>query len=321
MIYIYSPSNSTTGGVELLHQLSNAIFISVMKVQVIYYPETSGGNAYSHFSKVYHVDVFTDDVQSIDLSDNILIVGENATHYLRNFQNINRFIFWMSVDNFFPKKERPFLLNFYYKLKEIYVGKRLRINELKSVYHLTQSNYANLFLKKLSIPYFYLGDYINDDFFNKSFEKPIKENIILYNPKKGFKHMYKLIRKFPNFKFVPLVNLNRVELINIISTAKLYIDFGLHPGKDRFPREASILGCCIITNRLGSAKNDFDIPISDQFKIDTNSLNYEYIESLINVIFNDYENQILNFENYRNKISSEKEIFFENVKNTFLKFI
>ena len=38
-------------------------------------------------------------------------------------------------------------------------------------------------------------------------------------------------------------------------------------------------------------------------------------------IFNDYENQILNFENYRNKISSEKEIFFENVKNTFLKFI
>jgi hypothetical protein len=72
---------------------------------------------------------------------------------------------------------------------------------------------------------------------------------------------------------------------------------------------------------LGSANNDFDISISDQFKIDTNNLNYEYIESLINVIFNDYESQILNFENYRNKISSEKEIFFENVKNTFLKFI
>ncbi len=321
MIYIYSPSNSITGGVELLHQLSNAIFTSGINVQIIYYPDRNGGAAYNHFSKIYYVNVFQDNVQNIDILNNVLIVGENATHYLRHFKNLKRVIFWMSVDNFFPIKERSLISNLYYQCKEIFIGKRFRINELKNVFHLTQSFYANLFLTKYSIPYFYVGDYINDDFFKIPSENLRKDNVILYNPKKGFKHIKKLVRKFPDFKFKPLVNLNRQELINVIKSAKLYIDFGLHPGKDRFPREACILGCCIITNKLGSAGNEFDISINKKFKIDTNHINYTEVKCLINSIFLDYENQVLEFDNYKEVIKSEKRIFFENVKKAFLNFI
>ncbi len=36
--------------------------------------------------------------------------------------------------------------------------------------------------------------------------------------------------------------------------AKLYIDFGYHPGKERMPREACLLDCCLIIGKDGSAK-------------------------------------------------------------------
>ena len=48
--------------------------------------------------------------------------------------------------------------------------------------------------------------------------------------------------------------------------AKIYIDFGPHPGMDRFPREAALAGCMIVTNTQGAAEYYADVPIPHKYK-------------------------------------------------------
>jgi len=60
----------------------------------------------------------------------------------------------------------------------------------------------------------------------------------------------------------------REEVIKLLQKAKVYIDFDYHPRKDRLPREAAILGCCVITRKRGSAKFFEDVPIPDEYKFE-----------------------------------------------------
>ena len=53
----------------------------------------------------------------------------------------------------------------------------------------------------------------------------------------------------------------------MLKKAKVYIDFGGHPGMDRIPREAALAGCIVVTNREGSAAFRQDVPIPSQYKI------------------------------------------------------
>ena len=71
---------------------------------------------------------------------------------------------------------------------------------------------------------------------------------------------------FKKFNFIPIQGMSSIEVANLLESAKIYIDFGNHPGKDRLPREAVLSGCCIITNSKGSAKNSVDICISKKYK-------------------------------------------------------
>ena len=80
-----------------------------------------------------------------------------------------------------------------------------------------------------------------------------QEWILLYNPKKGLDKVLPIIEQTPWLKWIPLINLTEEDMIAYMHLAKVYVDFGNHPGKDRIPREAAICGCCVITNREGSA--------------------------------------------------------------------
>jgi hypothetical protein len=68
--------------------------------------------------------------------------------------------------------------------------------------------------------------------------------------------------------FVPVQNMTKKEVAGLLARAKVYIDFGHHPGKDRIPREAVMAGCCVVTGRRGSARFDADVPLSSEFKLD-----------------------------------------------------
>jgi hypothetical protein len=102
-----------------------------------------------------------------------------------------------------------------------------------------------------------------------------------------------------------------------LQSSKIYIDFGNHPGKDRFPREAAICGCCILTGKSGAAENDVDISIPSRYKFDDTIESIPIIVKQIEVILNNYELCINDFNSYVSRIKNEKALFEKQVSSIF----
>ena len=105
----------------------------------------------------------------------------------------------------------------------------------------------------------------------------------------------------------------------VMRQAKVYIDFGEHPGKDRIPREAAMCGCCVITNRNGSAANNVDVQIPDKYKFDNEADEKQVIEC-INDIFENYSEVKKEYIPYINKISGEFIEFEKDIVRFFSMF-
>lgn len=318
-VYVLSPAYFKTGGTELLHQYVFVLKKNNINANIVY-PNASDEKNINESFLVYTNNFLTlDDI--VDDEKNVLIVPEIYTGYLKFFKKIKRIIWWESVDNYLQRVS--FSFNIKKKLYKKSIGllirrllnknKNLKISELYKVdFHFVQSYYALDFLNRNGIKnsIFYVSDYINDIYLNSIFDIKNKENIVLYNPKKGYKFTSKIINKCKNnIKFIPLVNLTNSQVFDLLNRAKVYIDFGNHPGKDRFPREAAMCGCCILTNREGSAKFFEDVSIFDEYKFDSKNNNINLIISKINECLCDYEKKIVNFEEYRSKIIKEKSQF------------
>jgi hypothetical protein len=106
-------------------------------------------------------------------------------------------------------------------------------------------------------------------------------------------------------------------MIKILKKSKIYIDFGNHPGKDRIPREAAILGNCVLVNKNGSASNTNDIKILKCYKFNEKKANIKKIISQIEVCFKDYNKEYKKFIPYVINIRNEKKLFIRQVKNFF----
>lgn len=309
-VYIACLENFATGGTELLHQLYYKLKKKNKNVKIFYYNYTNGNPVADRFKK-YEVEYVT----SIDdNSKNLLIVPEVATEILDKYKNIKKAVWWLSVDNYFISRMSS---NIFWKriIKNLLGMKKSEFNfKNKEVIHYVQSEYAREFLKEKEIQKIeFLSDYLNDIFLKETVDYSSKDrkNIVLYNPKKGIEFTKKIIERFPNIKFVPLENMTPDEVKEFCKTSKVYIDFGNHPGKDRFPREAAILGCCIITGKRGSAKYYEDVKISNEYKFDDLEKNIEKIGNKIMEILGNYDDKIDDFKNYRDMIKLE-EIQFEN---------
>ena len=106
-----------------------------------------------------------------------------------------------------------------------------------------------------------------------------------------------------------------------MAKSKIYIDFGNHPGKDRIPREASASHCVVVTGKRGSAANQIDVPIPDDFKFDDSIGNDEKIipqivEKLRSILKNfraEHDRQ----NSYRDEIYSQPDKAFQDVEKIF----
>lgn len=172
-----------------------------------------------------------------------------------------------------------------------------------------------IFLKSKGIDnLIYMSDYLHKNFIDIETNLKLKENIVAYNPKKGIKFSTKLIQVASDIKFVPIENMTREEVIQLLQKAKVYIDFGFHPGKDRIPREAAILKCCIITNKKGSANFFEDLPIKNEYKFDDKASSIHEIEKKIQECFFKYDETINNFTEYVDKIKNQEKQFDNEIK-------
>jgi hypothetical protein len=196
--------------------------------------------------------------------------------------------------------------------------KKLKKEDYRIV-HFYQATYIQQFLYSQHLDCIIsLSDYINPEILNNVDASIKKENIILYNPSKGICYTKKLIEQMPDYKFVALKGFDREQLNSIFDRAKLYIDFGPFPGKDRLPREAAIHNCCIITGKFGASRYFEDVPIYSKYKFDLTHASYNAIKQRIVETLTNYNDCIKDFEYMRQTIKKEQENFYREIDNIFI---
>ena len=288
-IYILTPPAVVTGGPEALFQLSDSI-------------NSQGGYGINLFSS-YHENPVPEEYKKYktnyegeqieNSSENLVIFPEIWAGFVDdvNYNQINKAIWWLSVDNGWNRE---------------------RVNFQTDTIHLYQSYYAEDFLNKKSaknmLPLF---DYLSENYLEEH-QFPQKKNRICYSIK-GQNIANQLRMYLSNYEFVMIAGMSRLEVIETLKESKVFIDFGHHPGKDRIPREAAMLKNCVITNRKGAANFSKDVPILEKYKIENDDIS-KMIELIVDCVEN-YKDKISDFEDYRLNIIGQKEEFFKQVKN------
>jgi hypothetical protein len=194
-------------------------------------------------------------------------------------------------------------------------------SSLKRLIHFSQTEHSTQYLRACGIEPVPLIDSINEDFLTDRYLDKIdhKKDIVLYNPTKGKKVTAELIRDNPQWEFLPLKGLNPSQLSEMLYLAKLYIDFGHHPGRDRMPREAAMHGCCLLTGILGSAGNKIDLPIPGKYKFDSAQPDFlMQFKDMATDVMNNFEKHYHELDEYRIWLKNEPHIFKEQIANYFI---
>jgi predicted nuclease of predicted toxin-antitoxin system len=317
-VYIAAPACTASGGPELLHQLCFKLNKFGFQAKMLYYGYgkeiTNVTNPIHPHYEVYH-NPFTISFEEVNSEDAIVIIPELAIDLINHINLCQQVIWWLSVDN-------------YYGYVEIMYKRNIRNDENvdvfnlrnKNILHMVQSYYAKDFaLQRLGISeekVFYLSDYLRKDFEVKNNSRN-RKNYCLYNPQKGFDKILQIMSKNPKITWIPIANMTPKQVADLMSESKVYVDFGNHPGKDRIPREAAMRGCCIITNKAGSAAYSQDVSIPEKYKFEDIYKSSEEIVELIEDVYQDFEKHKKEFDNYRENIIMEERLFDEDVLKIF----
>ncbi len=319
-ILVCCPGSVVTGGPELLHQLVHELRTLGHNAYITYYPFDQQWN-----QPIEYTMYDAPQVQFADAPGQLTIIPETATWISRKVNYSTLAIWWLSVDNYYERSRESTLMDIYKHMKG-YIRPRnvstrkVPITALRKHIHFYQSEYTNRFLQSKNIKGFPLTDYIitaQPQRAERDHDSP-RDNVICYNPKKGINKTNRLIRAYPNFVFTPIIGLSAEQVINLLRKSMIYIDFGHHPGKDRLPREAAIMGCCVITGRQGSAANDIDVPLPQRYKLDDNMNSYiTEFGKLASSIFDNYAEHSGELKQYRQRIEQEYRLFKKQVFKIF----
>ena len=350
IVYLLAPSSHYTGGPESIHRFAYILrnYFSI-DARIMYLPKLNKDPVHINFKSLNLP--YVTEIQ--DVENNIIIVPDYYDHMktLNNYKNIQKIIWWLSVDFFYSSyflnvaniyqmtlfklvsRVNKILNKIAPKYFEIFDHprlcmkflKNLNLNEISAInsadVNLVQSEYALNFLKNNNIRRIHkLNDYLGDDVLLEPLTIS-KANIVTYNPAKGYFFTKKIIDACPEIKFVPIQNLSRLEVIKLLSTSKVYIDFGNHPGRDRLPREAAVLGNCIVTSKRGSAAFFEDIAIPEDCKFDDLDENILLIKQKLRSLFDNYADERLRLSNYIGEVRAGKEIAIGQTKEVLRRSI
>lgn len=308
-VYLLAPANVATGGTELLHQFSKCLTEMRIENYMIYPDRDEIRCPTPDIFLKYGVKYVT---RYVDAEDSVLVLAETQVHLAKECIRGTAMVWWLSVDNY---------LDAY---REFFTGKELDIfglKQKKNVVHFVQSHYAKAFVENTMRlgECFFLKDYINDQIvqianaLNGTIER---QNICLYNPKKGLEVIEPIIEATQDeIQWIPLTGMKPDEMARVMCQAKMYVDFGKHPGKDRIPREAAICGCMVVTNQKGSAAYQQDVNIPVDCKIEDTE-NVYVVASKIKRMMANYEDRYADYEIYRQQIRREKEEFLDEAKHS-----
>ena len=307
-VFILCPANIATGGTELLHQFSKCLSDCGIENYMIYPTSDRIQCPTPQTFLKYGVKYVS---QYVDASDSVLVLAETQIQFIDICKKGRVMIWWLSVDNYF-----------YAYRKRIQEDNPdiFQLSTRKNLLHFVQSYYAKDFVNRYinTESCYFLMDYISDEivlYAQDNKDRYERKNVCLYNPKKGYEKLKPIIDACrEDIVWLPLINMTPTEMADTMCQAKLYIDFGHHPGKDRIPREAAICGCCILTNREGSAAYAEDVAMPEQYRIEDISDTSEVLAQIYNLV-DHYEERIGEYASYRAKILGEKDEFLQDLNN------
>ena len=295
---IACPSDSETGGPEALHQLRLALselgHIAELWDPFLDIPQIVAAKKFSLYEPVWLTREFCDDA--------VIVVPEVWTFLLPKLTKNHRCVlWWLSVDN-----------------RAISSTEDIRNSVSENLIHAAQSQYAIDHVTSLNLGTpLLLTDYIRDEFvdavWNSSLTKP-QPLAVSYYPHKSKLKVDEIKEYASEITFMALENMSPKEIKEALLSSSIYIDMGPHPGRDRIPREAALLGNVIITGKRGAARNTVDIPIAESYKIDEEKR--DWIPRTLNLIKNidsNFSAAIYEQKTYRDWIARNKEIFTNEV--------
>lgn len=299
-IYIWSNAVNT-GGPEALHQLADSCVRQGLDCHLYYEDQRTEVPAQFECYKNIRV------TQRIpDEADCVVVLPEVCTPLVSRFHHAQVVFWWLSVDN--------------------NAGQFADFANDKII-HAYQSEYARQYVSERGASRCYaLFDYVNDFYRGQSVEVGEKLNIVSFNPRKGFEIAKHIVGAMCHaYAFAPLAGMTREQVRRLLRLSKVYIDFGSHPGKDRIPREAALMGNCIVVGKLGAAANELDVPIPAELKFDIAvdrqagkiSLDLGAIVSRIDHLMKNYEESVRCLEGYLSGIDKEKEEFDQQTRALF----
>lgn len=263
-IYILCLHNVRTGGPEAIHQLSDALIEQGFDARMVYYDwghvsaleraEPQPGYRfcseppYMRCQFEEYARYKTNIVSEIPNREGVIVVlPETLCHLAPKFDKATVLIWWLSVDNGFGALSR------------------VNLNHLRArnVDHAAQSRYAARFIEALGLPFAgMLSDYTID---LCEYAKPM---LVRERPKLvAFNTNHKVIADWPGIileiakrdieiECVP-VRGDRRQVADLFAKARVYVDLGCQPGKDRMPREAASMNCKPLVLDVGAGARDF----------------------------------------------------------------
>ncbi|AWR99882.1 hypothetical protein [Metallosphaera hakonensis] len=209
------------------------------------------------------------------------------------------------------------------KVKSIIRNKEIEMLNDISLY-LAQSKYAAEFLKYQGIEQdkiLIIREPLEDEFIKKAKKVDLskKENMIIWNSRKAYPIAAKLVKiTKEKYKVYVAKNIGKEGMIELLSKTKIYLDIGIHPGRDRPPREAVALWNIPFVNNHGGLFYDEDFSIPSKLKLSCESLCNnisvnELYERIVDLM-NNYDIIIRETDTIRQYIVDEPNIFRRDIE-------
>ena len=333
-VFIFSPTDIVSGGVNSLHILCKSLINNHIKVRM-FYENPSSDFLNNPIIKAFNVP-YTSHLE--DISSNLLIVPEAMTSMLQHYKQINKMVYWLGIYFYFKKPAYRFPLNFK-PLRKIFtctdyfgnsrsffhtLAKKINYWNKKhdpiwsnGTLHMSNSFYAADFIKSMGVQnVFVLHNPIRQEYYNQE-PSSIRLKKILFGPKTPKWVFRKIKTENADFECIRLKHIAAAEVKKLYGEAQLFVELGNFAGRDRMPREAVLSGCVILSSRNGSANYYNDLQLPDYYKINTHQkYTADLIEKTKNITGN-YTSHYANMKPYVDYLIEENQNFDKVVSEIF----
>jgi len=242
------------------------------------------------------------------LPDDILIVSEEFVWAVPALSHITtKYIILNQGLN--ASLVSDFKINTYPVTKLIYQG---ALGVIANSKH-TRENIIKLFELKSSDVYLY-KIHIDEVF------KPLtKGNIVSYMPRKnrafGCFVVNYLCGKYPEIQFVPIDNMNKEEVAEVLGKSRIFLSFGGPEGFGMPPLEAALAGCKVIGFDGGGGEEFFTLPIFSKVPFYDHMEFIEVAERYVkSEVEFDFEEQRLRLKD-EYSLESARQSFYNAIRN------